>query len=121
MASSSTKISIQLLDGSKIKNALMQIDQSKGRYQLYIYEAETSRKPKYEFNLIESIAELSSDPVHQYITISSPKDLVTLVFNDPLIAQSMIKTLNSKSDISHDIDSIKILNEQVKNIWPFPA
>ena len=46
---------------------------------------------------------------------------VCYIFDDPLIAQSMIKTLNSKSDISHDIDSIKMLNEQVKNIWPFPT
>lgn len=115
------KLPVQFIDGSKTKNVLMQITQDKGPAKIKIFENDSSKRPKNEIELNESFSEiLPQDASRKTVIVQTATQNYTIIFSDSAEAEEYLKIFNSKSNIYQDSNSVKALDDQILQIWPFP-
>lgn len=117
----SGKLPVQFNDGSKTKSVLMQITQEKGPAKIKIFENESSKRPKNEIELNESYTEfVPQDPSHRTLVILTATQNYNIIFSEPHEAEEYLKIFNGKSNVYQDANSVKALDDQILQIWPFP-
>lgn len=115
------KLPVQFNDGSKTKTAFMQVAQDKGPAKIKIFESDSSKRPKNEIELTESYTEFSpQDTNRKTLLILTATQNYNIIFNNSTEAEEYLKIFNSKSNICQDASSVKALDDQILEIWPFP-
>ena len=115
------RIPILFTENSKPKNAFLQIIEMGNNSKLLVYGVDISKRAKHEYSLNECCSEYyKPDQSKKTIVFTSPKHVVNFTFNTPAEAEQYLRFFNSKSEIYTDIKALKILNDKIQKIWPFP-
>lgn len=115
------KIKCNLVEGSKTKVVYMQITAEGNIHKCGIYESESSKKPKMEVIIQQSIAQWHTyDVLGRTIVLAAPNETLLLSFANAEEAGQYFKLFNSRSDIYRDQQSIFQIDQDLGKIWPFP-
>jgi hypothetical protein len=97
------RIPVTVLEVSKGKPMYIQVVESANIHHLFIFENESSMRPRHEILVQQAISDLDQNDISgNSIAVISPNTITVFAFSSAADEQTILAFFNSKSDIFMD-------------------